>query len=102
MSTYDTIGTTDPSPRPRRRWGYVGPEGAKPTVADAMAFCEQQGLDPSKIELADRYVSWDGIETPEEITSRVASVEKARCEHLAKIRELFQEYTERGLYEEEK
>lgn len=98
MSTYDTYEKSlDPTPREHQRWGRFGEE-TKGSVADAVRFCEEQGLDPESVNLGHNYVTWTAVETPEEIEQRIAHGKRSRASHLKAIKEMHDEYAKRGLY----
>jgi hypothetical protein len=97
VSTYDWYEKgLDPTPRVLKRSGPFS-ERLK-TVAEALAFCERNGLDPAQVRLAHNYVQWESEETPEEVRARIERAESGRREHLARISEMHADYTERGLY----
>jgi hypothetical protein len=108
MSTYDTYAARmDPTPRVYKRSGPFGTEALK-SVAAAMEFCEREGLDPAEVSLAHNYVIWESTETPDEVAARIARsvsarairAETDRASHVARIREIYDEYAELGLYED--
>jgi hypothetical protein len=101
-SYYDSLGASlDPTPRIRKRSGPFSTEEQLKTVAEAVAFCERNGLDPAEVTLAHNYVRWESPETPEEVERRISGAESARREHLDFIRKAYREYAERGLLGEE-
>ena len=99
MSTYDHFAKDlDPTPRPRRRYSQFSADSQAKTVADAVAFCERNGLALDHVSLAHNHVRWDDVETPEEVRHRIERTERSRAEHLERIREMHAEYASRGLY----
>jgi hypothetical protein len=98
VSTYDWYAARlDRTPKVYTRSGPFGTEALK-TVAEALAFCERNGLDPTRVRLAHNHVIWEAEETPEEVQARVERARLDRAEHLARIREIYDGYVERGLY----
>lgn len=101
MTYYDSLGASlDPTPRVFWRSGPFGTEELK-TVAEALAFCQRNGLDPAQVKLAHNYVKWQSPETAEEVEARIKHAESARLKHLEFIRRTYREYAERGLFGEE-
>lgn len=99
MSAYDHYEAgADPTPRVRKMSGPFT-ERLK-TVAEAVAFCEANGLDPNEVQLAHNYVIWERLETPEEIDKRVQGNHDAAARHVEFVRASYQEYCERGLISE--
>lgn len=100
MSTYDWYEQRmDPTPKTYRHSGPFASEESLKTVAEALAFCERKGLDPATVRLAHNFVLWDTEETPEEVEARIERARSDRDLHLRRISEMFEEYTERGLYQ---
>lgn len=101
-SYYDSLGASlDPTPRVFWRSGPFVPEERLKSVAEALAFCERNSLDPAKVKLAHNYVKWESPETVEEVEARIKHAESARRKHLDWIQEAYREYAERGLFGEE-
>jgi len=97
MSTYDTFAKQlDPTPKVRSVSGPFGEESLK-TVAEALAFCEREGLDPNEVRLAHNYCLWEREETPEEVESRIAHTKRIQQDHVERIAEMHADYVERGL-----
>lgn len=97
VSTYDWYSTQlDPTPKVQTRSGPFAPDDLK-TVAEALDFCQRKGLDPADVRLAHNHVIWQTLETPEEVQARIKYAHDQRQKHLDAIREMYEEYVERGL-----
>lgn len=97
MSTYDYYEKDmDPTPRTFGRSGPFGTEELK-TVAEAVAYCKRIGKDPSEVRLVHNYVSWESVETPEEVQRRLDYNKDAQARHLKAVSELHEDYVNRGL-----
>lgn len=97
MTYYDELeARTDPTPRVRHVSGPFTDGGLK-TVADAILFCEENGLNPKDVQLAHNYVKWDRLETPEEISARIEAAHTAQRKHVNFIQKAHADYVDRGL-----
>lgn len=99
MSTYDTYTKRmDPTPQERSRFGRPLAEG-RATVADAIAFCEENGLNPAEVLLGHNYLTWTSPESDDEIAQRVDWAAREREKHLRFVWDMLGDYTARGLYD---
>jgi hypothetical protein len=98
MNYYDIRAKDlDPTPRPRKRYGYFTENHGAGTVAEALAWCERQGLDPAEVRLNQSFVDWEGVETSDEVRLRLEAAAKSQDNHLKAIREMYEDYKGRGL-----
>lgn len=88
-------------PRTYKKYGYRNGEERINTVADAVAFCEANGLDLSDAKLSHAFVSWEYTETQEEVDARIERVHEQLDKHLAAIKNMYANYVETGLITED-
>lgn len=83
----------DPTPRMRRR----GARAKSNSAWDLLAFCDENYLDLKEVKVHGDWLSWESLETPEEVAQRVAAAEESQQSHLEAIKAMYAEYKERGL-----
>jgi hypothetical protein len=99
VSAYDSYEKhTDPTPRVRQESGPFSADKQLKSVADALAFCREKGLDPADVRLAHNYCIWERLETPEEVERRVQRNREAQDRHLTFVKAAYEDYLGRGLY----
>lgn len=104
LSTYDAyLKEMDPTPRPRKRWErWTESEDRNDwNLASALAFCKKNKLDPAKVRIGQNYLSWDNVETEEEVVNRITRAYSGQTRHVETIKKIHDEYQERGLYDDD-
>jgi hypothetical protein len=89
------------SPEPRSRWRHAQVEkaGERCTFADYERAIADLGLSPDEVTVGSGWISWHSPETADEVQCRIEGAQEGARKHLAAIKEMYDTYTQRGLYE---